>query len=101
MSVISRTPSATSRSASDTTDSNRRERNLPRRFGITQKLQGWSQPSAILIYADELFVVRRRGVVWSYRYWGSWAAAPSHGARENLPCSSRRSPSGRNVGTSG
>ena len=30
-------------------DSKRRERNLPRRLGMTQKLQGWSQPSAILM----------------------------------------------------
>jgi len=49
MSVISRTPRATSCCASATTDSKRRERNLPRRFGMTQKLQGWSQPSAILM----------------------------------------------------
>jgi len=28
---------------SATTDSKRRERNLPRRLGITQKVQGWSQ----------------------------------------------------------
>ena len=27
----------------------RRERNLPRSWGMMQKLQGWSQPSAILI----------------------------------------------------
>ena len=35
--------------ASATTDSKRRERNFPRRLGITQKVQGWSQPSAILM----------------------------------------------------
>ena len=31
------------------TDSKRRERNLPLKFGMTQKVQGWSQPSAILM----------------------------------------------------
>jgi GGDEF domain-containing protein len=35
--------------ASATTDSKRRERNLPRRLGMTQKVQGWSQPSAIFM----------------------------------------------------
>ena len=43
------TPRATSCWASATTDSKRRERNFPRRLGITQKVQGWSQPSAILM----------------------------------------------------
>ena len=39
-----------------------RERNLPRSCGMMQKLQGWSQPSAILIYALARGVVRMRGV---------------------------------------
>jgi hypothetical protein len=43
------TPRATRDWASATTDSKRRERNLPRRLGMTQKVQGWSQPSAILM----------------------------------------------------
>src|ERR1017187_2039534 len=67
ISVISRTPCAISFSASATIDSSRRERNLPRSCGIMQKLHGWSQPSAILMYADALGVVRIRGVSSEYR----------------------------------
>ncbi len=37
------------RSASAMTDSKRRERNCPRNCGIMQNVQGWSQPSAILM----------------------------------------------------
>src|SRR5215469_16369563 len=37
---------AARRSASATTDSKWRERNLPRSCGMMQKPQGWSQPSA-------------------------------------------------------
>ena len=40
----------------------RRERNLPRSCGMMQKEQGWSQPSAILMYAEALGVVRILGV---------------------------------------
>ena len=49
MRVISRTPWAMRFSASEMTDDMRRERNLPRSCGMMQKVQGWSQPSAILM----------------------------------------------------
>ena len=44
-----RTPLRASRSASAITDSKRRERNCPRSCGMMQNVQGWSQPSAILM----------------------------------------------------
>ncbi len=73
ISVISRAPDAARFSASRTTDSKRRLRNFPRSCGIMQNVHGWSQPSAILMYAACRGVVITRGVRSWYRNAGGSA----------------------------
>ena len=62
MRLISFTPSATSARTSAMTLSMVRERCRPRIWGMTQKLHGWLQPSAILVKAVCAGVRRKRGV---------------------------------------
>ena len=75
MRQISLVPPATRSCASRTTDSGVRLRCGPRNFGMMQKAQGRSHPSAIFTYALCAACERRRGDASSYRYAGVSATA--------------------------